>query len=529
MLKLLIKKQFLEIFRAYYYDEKKNKARSKASTILFLFGFVLLMAGLLGGIFTYLSIRLCRPMVAADVAWLYFALMGLLAIFLGTFGSVFNTYASLYLAKDNDLLLSMPIPAQTIMASRLIGVYLMGLMYSGVVSVPMIIVYWMTAGITVQSVVGGIVLALLISVFVLTLSGMLGWIVAKISLKLKNKSMITVLISLIFIAGYYFVYFKAQSIIQDVLLNLAVYGSNIKASAYPVYLFGSVGAGDGKAAVIMTFVVAVLFVLMWILISRSFLKVATSTGKTVQTKYKEIDIRQKSVSKALFGREFCHFTSSANYMLNCGLGVFFMPVLAIAVLWKGKDVFSILGKMFAGTEGGVPLLVTVILCGCMSMILITAPSVSLEGKSLWLVQSLPVTFWQVLREKLRLQLFLTEIPAFICMVCIAFVCPLKMAELLFLILQISSYGFLMAVFGLLLGVKKPVFTWTNEIVPIKQSAPVAITMFAGFGYVILLFAGYVILQGWLLGYIVYISIFIAVNAVAGVPVYIWLKTKANIG
>ena len=57
--------------------------------------------------------------------------MGLLAVLLGAFGSVFNTYSSLYLSKDNDLLLSMPIPVRSIMASRLLGVYLMGLMYSG--------------------------------------------------------------------------------------------------------------------------------------------------------------------------------------------------------------------------------------------------------------------------------------------------------------------------------------------------------------------------------------------------------------
>ena len=31
MLKLLLKKQFLEIFQVYFYDAKKNKARSKVS------------------------------------------------------------------------------------------------------------------------------------------------------------------------------------------------------------------------------------------------------------------------------------------------------------------------------------------------------------------------------------------------------------------------------------------------------------------------------------------------------------------
>lgn len=127
MLKLLLKKQLLEIFRSYYYDAKKNKARSKAATIAYIAMFAVLMVVVLGGIFTLLSVKRCAPMAQAGMGWLYFALMGLLAVFLGVFGSVFNTYASLYLAKDNDLLLSMPIPVCVLLASRLLGVYLMGL------------------------------------------------------------------------------------------------------------------------------------------------------------------------------------------------------------------------------------------------------------------------------------------------------------------------------------------------------------------------------------------------------------------
>ena len=46
------------------------------------------------------------------------------------FGSVFNTDAGLYLLKDNNLLLAMPIPVAALVGSHLIGVYLMGLLYS---------------------------------------------------------------------------------------------------------------------------------------------------------------------------------------------------------------------------------------------------------------------------------------------------------------------------------------------------------------------------------------------------------------
>ena len=142
MTKLLLKKQLTEIFRSYFYDAKKNKARSKASTIGFIVLYALLMVGILGGMFTWLALSLCPAFAAMQVSWLYFALMGGLGLCLGAFGSVFNTFSSLYLAKDNDLLLSLPIPVRALMASRLLGVYLMGLMYSATVTLPAVIVYW---------------------------------------------------------------------------------------------------------------------------------------------------------------------------------------------------------------------------------------------------------------------------------------------------------------------------------------------------------------------------------------------------
>ena len=138
MLKLLVKKQLFEIFRSYFYDAKKNKARTKGATIGYIVMFVLLMVCLLGTMFGVLSNTMCGPLAEMGMDWLYFVIMGMMAVFLGAFGSVFNTYSGLYLAKDNDLLLSMPIPVRVIMTSRLLSVYLMGLMYSAIVILPAI-------------------------------------------------------------------------------------------------------------------------------------------------------------------------------------------------------------------------------------------------------------------------------------------------------------------------------------------------------------------------------------------------------
>ena len=351
MLNVLVKKQLTEIFRSYFYNPKTNKARSKGAIAGYIILFVVVMAGVLGGMFTMLSLGLCEPLHTAGLDWLYFALMGLLATLLGAFGSVFNTYSGLYLAKDNDLLLSMPIPVGTLMAARLLSVYLMGLMYSAVVIVPAVIVYWVVTPVTVGTVCGGVLMALLLSIFVLTLSCALGWLVAKISLKLKNKSFITVIVSLAFIGGYYFFYFKAQTVIEDLLANAAVYGARIKGAAYPLYLLGRVGAGDGAAMLAVSAAILGLFAALWLLLRRSFLKLATATGRTERRKYRERAAVRRSVSAALLDKELGRFTSSPNYMLNCGMGTLLMPVAAVALLWKRTALLTALNDVFGGDAG----------------------------------------------------------------------------------------------------------------------------------------------------------------------------------
>ena len=373
MLSVLLKKQMTEIFRNYFYNPKKNAARSKAGIIGYIILFIAIMAGLLGGMFTYLSLAICSALAAAGMDWLYFALMGLLAILLGVFGSVFNTYSCLYLSKDNDLLLSLPIPVNVIMASRLLTVYLMGLMYSIVVILPAVIVYWVTVSVSAGVIFGCLLLMLLISVFVLTLSCALGWVVAKISLKLKNKSFITVVISLAFIGGYYFFYFKAQTLIQDLLANAAVYGEKIKGAAYPLYLFGRVGAGDAFAMLIVSAVILALFGLIWVLISRSFLKIATSSGNTAKKVYKETAVKQKSIAAALLVKEFGRFTASPNYMLNCGLGIILLPIAGVMLLWQGSAVISVLNEIFGERAGCVPVLLCAVVCMLASMNDMAAP------------------------------------------------------------------------------------------------------------------------------------------------------------
>ena len=526
MLKTLLKKQLLELNRSFFYDQKKGKSRSKASSALFIALYALLMVGVLGGVFTMLAVSTCGALLLADMGWLYFLLFSMISVMLGVFGSVFNTYSALYMAKDNDLLLSMPIPTRYILITRLLGVYLMGLMFSAVVIVPAVIVYLVVAPLTLSAVVGCLLLVVQISVLVLILSCALGWVVAKISLKLKNKSFITVIISLAFFAVYYFVCFRANQWISQFVANAAVYGEAIMEAAHPLYVIGRMGEGDWSSILLVVAVTAALFVLTWRLLSRSFIGIATATGQTVRVKYKRTAAKEKSVSGAMLGKELDRFFSSPNYMLNCGLGTVVLPIAGVVLLIKGGSMVEILNEIFAARAGCAGAVICGIVCAAAGMNDMAVPSVSLEGKSLWIAQSLPVSPWIAVRAKLRVHLLLTGIPALFCAVCGAIVMGGSIAESVLTVAFAAVFILLSACFGLMLGILKPNLTWTSEIVPIKQSGSIMVAMLVSWLYA-LAFAGLYIWAGWKLGLAAYLAIAVAVTSVLAAAAYRWLHIQGS--
>lgn len=527
MLKVLIKKQLLEVFRSYFYDAKKNRMRSKGAIAGFFVFFILIMAGVLGGIFTGLALTLCGSLNAAGMGWLYFLLMGGIAVVLGAFGSVFNTYSGLYLAKDNDLLLSLPIPVRTIITARLMNVYLLGTMYSATAMLPTLIVYWVVAGITVPRVICGLTLFLIVSLIVLLLSCVLGWAVAKISQRLKNKSFVTVLVSLVFVGVYYFFYFRASGMIQNMIAHAQEYGEQIKGTAHVLYRFGCIGEGDWLAAAMFLAVTLALAALVWRLLSRTFLGIATDTGRTEKKRYVEKPVREKPLFGALLSKEFSRLTASANYMLNCCLGVLLIPALGVLILVKGHEVFSVLERVFSAMPDAPAVLVSAMVCMVASMVDPAAPSVSLEGKSLWICQSLPISSKVVLRAKEGVQLILTMVPMAFTGLCAALILPGSPALKVLMAVTPLAYAAFTATFGLLVGVKMPLMNWTDETAPIKQSGSVVIVLFGGMG-VSLALGGLYLLIGSQLSGAFYLGLWTAALAVAAIIMQRWLDGKGSV-
>ena len=492
MLKVLLKKQMMEAFRGFFFNAKKNQSRSHAVTTVLIALYALLMVVVLGGMFTWLSVGLCAPLASAELLWLFYAIISMIALLLGVFGSVFNTFAGLYQGKDNDLLLSLPIPVRYIPVARLLGVYLMGLMFSGVVLLPAWIVRLIGVGFTIRAFFGGLLLIVVISLLVFILSCLLGWVVAKITSKLKNKSFLTVLIALAGIVLYYVVYFKGLNIVERIIAHPEeIDGNAIKGKAYLFYLIGMVGEGDPLACLIVTAAVAAVVALVYLVLNNTFLQIATTPASSSKKQYREKQAKMRPLWLTALLREAKHFTSNAGYMLNLGLSTILCPALGIFLLVKGSSVVA----MLSASEGVTPELVGVglaaIISVASSMNAIAAPSVSLEGKGIDVIRSLPVPTKTVLLAKAGNQVLFT-LPAVLLTSLFGVIAlrdVLTVSGAVFVFVIPALFTVFLSLYDLTLNLLTPNLNWTSEITVIKQGLGIIVALLSGFFLPGLMFLG----------------------------------------
>lgn len=493
MTKTLIKKQMLEVFAWIYQDRKTGKNRDKkgiaAYAVLYLFVF-----GLLGFIFYKMADVLCEPLVQAGFGWLYMALMGVTGVALGVFGSVFNTFSSLYQAKDNDLLLAMPVPVKSILIARVSGVYAIGLMYELLVMIPAVIVYFLRAKMNLAGIIFSVLIPFVLSVFVLSLSCILGWVVALVNSRLKNQKILTVMISLAFIGVYYYFCGNISNLLKLILVNPQNVAGKVKGVLYPLYHMGLAAEGKVLSMLGFTAMVIVLFAVIYLVLWHSFLTLATVNKGASKVKYVEKEVRTVSADRALLFKEFRRFFQSPNYMLNCGLGIVFMVFAAVLLLIKQDVVQDVVFGQMTGYEELFALLAAAAVCMMTSMNDMAAPSVSLEGKNIWLMQVLPVSGWQVLKAKFYLQFILNIIPAMILTLCVEWVLRPQLFFAIMIPVTVLLFIVLMAALGLACNLKAPNLNWTSEVVPIKQSFSVMVALFGGWVVVLLFGIAYYLLR-----------------------------------
>ncbi len=467
-MKTLIKNEFIKFMRIGAKSTRKSRTSSIGSYLL-----VMILIGFIFAVMFYNMFSAIFPtFIGSGIGWMGHAYAVIVALFFAIIGSVFMSQSQLYRAKDNDLLLSLPIPPSQILFCRMLPLYVQNFYYCFIILLPAYIAYGICAGITALSLIFFIIALIVIPFFSLTLCCLLGMVVAWIATRVKHANIVSVILSLLFFAAYFIVYMQFNNILTALMQSGEQTASGIKTFAYPLYLAGRMFEGDLVGAAVTVLICGGLFALLYLLLNKTYIGIITRSHARAKSVYREKKIKKTSVWNVLIGKESKRFFRSTAYLINCGLGVVILFVAAIALLIFGGKITN---AAMASMPGFIPYLAPLacaIICMTSSMGGISAPSVSLEGKSLYILQSLPVEGWKPLFAKMFFHVMFNAPVAVVCGLVAAIVFKASAISTIMLIVMPVAVNFFFGALGLIFNLKKPMLNWQNETVVIKQSISV---------------------------------------------------------
>ena len=485
-----------------------------------LYGFLILYCIGVFGVLFGLMFWALRPLAEMGLEWLYFALAGVLSTALSFVGSVFMTQQQLYDAKDNQLLLSLPISPMAVLGSRMLILYLYDLLLGAVVLVPAAIVYGGGGGFALRMGMAAVLLPL----FPLSLSCFFGWLIGLLTARMRRKNLFSVALSLLFLAAYLLLYTRVNAAIQAILRNSQTVAEAVRGFLYPFYLFGLGMAGEGWALGLFLAGTAAVFALVCWVLSRTFIRIATAPRRVARRAWRVEELRAGSAGGALVKKELGRFFGSSVYLLNAGIGALLMLIAAAFLVVKGRDVEVLADQLGGLTPDLLPALAVVILCFLAGEVDLSSSSISLEGKTLWLMKSLPLAPWEIFRAKLLAHLAVCLPP--LLLFAGAAIWALRPAPAMGALLVLTPLAFAVckAAAGLALNLRLPKVDWDNEAQPVKQSAAAMVAALGVMGVAAVMAVPCFVLTGKL-DLTAYFSAWTAALLLLAALCLLWLKKR----
>ncbi len=455
--------------------KQTRRGKSTGTMVLFAVLYIYLGVVIAGGMAAVFS-QLIGPYHAAGLDWLYFATAGIMALGFSLFGCVFTTQSQLYDAKDNHLLLSMPIPPAIILLSRMLILLGMNLVFSGLVLVPAAVVYGLHTGVNGAALTGQILGLLGITLAAQAISCLLGWLF-HLMLKRVNRSLFSVVYMVVFLVGYFSIFGQSNQILTSLLDHSQDNAQAIRSFVWPVYAMGMGASGSVLHSLTFFGICAAIFSVSYNILSKTFLN--TAGGSHASSRRKALRLENHSTRSPVFaimGKELMRFMGTPIYITNAGIGILMTAAMTVAAIIFQKDLRSALAE-FGIPQGAEALLVVSALGFLNSTIYISAPSVSLEGKSLWVMKSMPVSGKTVLQGKLSLHLMLSVPVIFPAALILSLVLGCGILSSLLCGLLCSLCCVFCGLLGMITGLKWAKFDYINDAYPVKQAVFVVVTMF----------------------------------------------------
>ena len=521
LIKIQLKNNF-SLKRFFGFDFKTNKTK----TILIIAALIYALVAMVGT-FGYLFFDLGKMLNEANQIHLLISFATVYALIFSMMTVLLRASGYLFYYKDYDILAPLPIHSRKLFISKLVVLLILIYFVNFLISLPIMFSYFYWQGFNIISLLFYIIGFMLIPLIPTLILSLLSLSISLVTSKMKFGKIMNLIIMIIVLIGFMVLTTSMNDTTVNPLTGQIDLFSNIT-TYYPpfkwlnnaihnqhlldfVWLFGSH---------IIIFSGAIYFIE----------KLAEFTNKrgirsNITYKQKKVSYQQKPVMQSLVEKEFKKFFSSTLYALNSGFGLVLIVVLSIASLFFKTDIESLLSQEIGFTLHTETMLM--LLFGfVIGMTYTPAISLSLEGKNLWILKSLPMKASYVMFSKIVFNLVLIVPISVMSLIFLGISLQISLLNIMLLMLLILAFAILTSSIDAVINLYLPKFNYQNDAEVVKQSIGAFLGIFGTFAILITFgFIYHFIIQHISLELMILILIFISI--ILTIP-FIWIiKNKSE--
>lgn len=402
---------------------------------------------------------------------------------------IYKSQGILFDAKDNDLLFSLPLKKSEILFVRLFKLMAFQFLYSALFMLPAFVVYALFETPAPSFYFVSLLMLILSPILPTILGAFLGYLVKSFSARFKAKNLVQVLATSVVLLLVFYLSLNLQGALALLVENAESVNGVMAKIYYPAALYLNLIQDFRLLDLIILLAINLVPLVVFIYAASLFYfkiisKTAAKSGTKKVTKKSRAQ-KPHSPTRALMKKELNRFFSSPVFIINAGFGLLLIVVVTFALVFNADGfismlleneelnisadfIKSLLPKIFFA-------LVTFMLC----MTSITSSMISLEGKSMNITKSLPVSPLKILLAKV-LTSNLIAIP--LVLLCdLIFFCVFRVPplDILFILLATFLVPTFTAFIGLLVNLKYPKMHATSDTEIVKQSMSGMVAVFIG--------------------------------------------------
>lgn len=442
---------------------------------------------------------------------IYIFLVSIITLFEG----MYKSSDLLFNCKDDDLLLSLPIKRSTVLFLRVFKFYIFELLFCSLFLLPVFVVYSIHVKPDFIFYIVSFIGLVLFPIIPVLLSCLFGTFIIHISSRFGSKNLIKTLLTFVFALVVLCIPFSFNNLLSDISKNASDINDLITKIYYPIKLYINLITDFNVLELIeFIFLNLILFVITIVLIGKIYFNISSSLKYVKNNNVdKSFSIKELSPTKSIIKKEFNRFINSSVYVFNAGFGlviyVLGCVLIAIkfdsivdAVLKVGIDVSSeyirsIMPVLFLGFVGASSFMTS-----------ITSSMISLEGKSFYILKSLPISPYKIVKSKV-LAAVLIMLPCILIGDIIIFIrFGFDLLSVILILFSSVLFPLISETLGIIVNLKYPKMDAKNDTEVVKQSMSSLISV--AFGLVMISICSSIIAVLLISNISIYIVMFVIV-------------------